>query len=408
MPLTSNKSVRKSLKCKLDDSGNVIYDAMNDSYRVSFTVSPSPCLNLGNHKDPTPYSFKKVEEWPANGQQVEWYKSIYWNGSAWVPGIRYYRGFGPEPNQRWYDYSLTIPREDSYNRCLSKLWDKVRQSEVSLNTTIGEGRETLAMLSSVQGSALRLLRDLRSPRRLLRSLRSLGRELADNPLQSIGSVWLGWSVGWKPLLSDLENLSNHILSAKAESVVFEATARSGWQYDDAIIDGISNYYRYGDRGKHETLQYSIRHHMSMKYRIKDLNQYEVWRAGLTVRPTLAWELTRLSFVVDYFYNVGQLLELLEASCFNNGIEFVSGYYTRTSKEERTFALNWVTDRPVDKNGDITAFSANYRARMVTIAKSRSLLTAFPTPVLPVVKIPKASTPLLNIAALLSNLISRKS
>jgi len=362
---------------------------------------------LGNHKDPTPYSFSKVEEWPADGQQVEWIKSNYWNGSAWVNGIFFYRGFGPAPGQHWYDYSLTIPRDDGYNRCLSKLWDEVKQSEVSLNTTIGEGRETLAMLSSVRGSALRLLHDLRSPRRLLRSLRSLGRELTNNPLQSVGSVWLGWSVGWKPLLSDLENLSNHILSAKAESIVFEAKARSSWQFEDAIFDGISNYYWDGDRGKSETLRYSHRHHMSMKYSIKDLNQYEVWRAGLTVRPTLAWELTTLSFVVDYFFNMGQLLELLEASCFNNGIEFVSGYYTETSKEERTFGLNWTTDRPVDPNGNITAYSANYRGRKVIITKSRSLLAAFPTPVLPVVKIPKASAPLLNIAALLSNLISRK-
>lgn len=407
MPLTSNSSVRKSRKYRLNGDGEVIYDTMNTSYSVNFTVSPNPCLNLGNHKDPTPYSFSKVEEWPADGQQVEWVKSNYWNGSAWVNGIFFYRGFGPAPGQHWYDYSLTIPRDDGYNRCLSKLWDEVKQSEVSLNTTIGEGRETLAMLSSVRGSALRLLHDLRSPRRLLRSLRSLGRELTNNPLQSVGSVWLGWSVGWKPLLSDLENLSNHILSAKAESIVFEAKARSSWQFEDAIFDGISNYYWDGVRGKSETLRYSHRHHMSMKYSIKDLNQYEVWRAGLTVRPTLAWELTTLSFVVDYFYNMGQLLELLEASCFNNGIEFVSGYYTETSKEERTFGLNWTTDRPVDPNGNITAYSANYRGRKVIITKSRSLLAAFPTPVLPVVKIPKASTPLLNIAALLSNLISRK-
>ncbi len=407
MPLTSNSSSRQSLKYRMSPSGTVIYSAMRDSYRQSFTVTPSPCANLGNRKDPVPYSFTKVEEWPADGSQSEWYKTTYWNGTSWVPGVFFYRGYGPEPSQSWYRYRLVVPYEDSYNRCLSKLWDEVRVSEVSLNTTVGEGRETLAMLSSVRGSALRVLRDLRSPRRLLKSLRKLGREVADNPLQSVGSLWLGWSVGWKPLLSDLENLSNHVLNANVESIVYEAMARSGWTFEDAINNGVSDYYWTGDRGHYETLQYSVRHHMAMKFCITDLNQYEVWRAGLTVRPTLAWELTRLSFVVDYFYNIGQLLELLEASCLNNGIKFVSGYYTKTTKEERSFSLNWTTDRPVDPNGNITAHSANYRARKRVTTKSRSLLSAFPTPVLPVVKIPKASTPLLNIAALLSNLISRK-
>lgn len=407
MTLRSNSVRRQARKYRESDSG-VFYDVMNDVYRLDFTVSPNPCTNGGDKTVPHPYSFTRVEEWPANGSQLEWYRSIVWDGNAWVPRIFYIRGEGPEPSQRWYNYQLVVPENDSYNRCLAKLYDEIRVSEVSLNTSIGEGRETLAMLSSVAGSARRLLRDLRSPKRLRRSLKALGRELTDNPLQTVGSTWLGWSVGWKPLLNDLENLTNHILGANAESMVFEAMARASSTSENSIANGVSDYYWPGDRGRSETLHYSERHHMAVRFRIKDAAQYEVWRAGLTVRPTLAWELTTLSFVVDYFVNVGQLLELLEASTFNNGIEFVSGYHTKTTKEERSFNLNWETDRPVDPNGNITAKAANYSARKVTKTKVRSLLSSFPQPVFPVIKIPTASTPLLNIAALLSNLISRKS
>jgi hypothetical protein len=146
-----------------------------------------------------------------------------------------------------------------------------------------------------------------------------------------------------------------------------------------------------------------------EFEITDLHQFENWRAGLTARPTLVWELTTLSFVVDYFYNIGQYLELYEASVMNNGVRLVSGYCTHGTKNEQKKRLSYVTSHTYSPYYFMVSeeLSRHYECQRVVTAKSRSLLTSLPVPNLPTPKLPKASTPLLNIAALLSQFLSEK-
>jgi len=401
MPLTSNTSQRKELFTKTDPNGVVIASTDNLSEESIFAVSPNPCVNPSDFVAPSPYSFTKSREIFPNGEGKEWNQVLYYEG-GWKVKTFFYTISGPQPGAPWYKYSLAVPRDDSYNRGLAKLYDQIKDSEIGLNTSVGEGRESLKMLQSVAKSAAELLRDLRgSKKRIRQALKELG----TNPANVVGGVWLSWSVGWKPLLSDIENLRNHVLSEKLEEVHFDVKSRASWWFGDSIIDGVSDYYWLGDRGKYETLTYSVRHQFGVRYKISDLHTYENWRSGLVVRPTLIWELTWLSFVADYFYNVGQLLELLEASLLNNGVQFVHGYHTVGTRTSRTFAIRWTTDRAVASN--ITSHSASYNAHREVVTKARTTLSALPTPVMPILKLPSASGPLLNIAALLTTLISRK-
>jgi len=403
MPLTSNTSQRKAHFAKVNSQGDVIMSADYLAEESKFHVSPDPCINPSDFVAPSPYSFIKSYEIFPHGEKKEWFKAGYYDSNGdWKIDTFYYTSTGPRPGASWYNYDLAVPRDDSYNRGLAKLYEQIKDSEISVNTSVGEGRESLNMLQSIAKSATELLRDLRrSKKRIRQALKELG----TNPANVVGGAWLGWSVGWKPLLSDIENLRNHTLSRKLEEVHFDVKSRTSWSFNDVIFDGVSNYYYSGDRGKYETLSYSVRHQFGVRFKISNLHTYENWRSGLVVRPTLIWELTWLSFVADYFYNVGQLLELLEASLLNNGIQFVHGYHTVGTRTDRTFALRWQTDEAVTFN--IAAHSASYNARSEVTTKTRSLLSALPAPVMPTLKIPSASTPLLNIAALLTTLISRK-
>lgn len=401
MPLTSNTSQRKERFTKIGPTGNVIISADYLAEESVFNVSPNPCINPSDFVAPSPYSFVKSYEMFPNGEKKEWYKAQYYEGT-WKVGTFYDTSSGPQPGASWYNYELAVPRDDSYNRGLAKLYDQIKDSEIGVNTSVGEGRESLEMLQSVAKSAAELLRDLRgSKKRIRQALKELG----TNPANVVGGMWLGWSVGWKPLLSDIENLRRHVLSEKLEEVHFDVKSRASWAFEERIVDGVSNYYWPGDRGKYESLEYSVRHQFGVRYKISNLHTYENWRSGLVVRPTLIWELTWLSFVADYFYNIGQLLELLEASLLNNGIQFVHGYHTVGTRTSRTFAIRWTTDRAA--TFDTTGHSASYNARREVNTKTRTTLSALPTPVMPILKLPSASGPLFNIAALLTTLISRK-
>lgn len=404
MPLSSNSTQTHGTFQRWDPSGKLISDTLRTKYKSTFNVSPNPCRNVGNHKDPVPYSFSKTNEWLPSGVKTEWYvDNNFWNGSAWVAGVvRRYSSVGAVPLGPWYNYALAVPANDVYNRALAKLYDQMKDSEIGINTTVGEGRETLAMINSIAKHAAVVLKDLRgSKKRIGKILRDLG----TNPLNVTGGVWLSWSVGLAPLLSDIENLRNHVLSEKAESVAFAVKSRSSWKHTAHIMNGVSDYYWPGDLGRYETLKFSEWHQLGVTFEIKDLHSYENWRAGLVVRPTLAWELLTLSFVVDYFFNIGQLLELLEASLYNNGLTFRSGYHTISTRESRTWALEYKTTKPITT--DLSAETASLRASKEATVKGRYLLTQFPTPQMPILKLPKAAGALANCAALLANFIQRK-
>ena len=141
-----------------------------------------------------------------------------------------------------------------------------------------------------------------------------------------------------------------------------------------------------------------------------MHAFENWRAGLTLRPTLAWELTTLSFVVDYFLQIGNFLAALEASYLNNGITFLHGYETQSEWKMSRYS-HFRADDPRDRGASTGAVdhhlgvvkSKGYRQ---WVTKSRSRLRGLPVQALPTIKLPTASTQLLNCAALLSMLLRK--
>lgn len=373
---------------------------------ADFSVTPSPCDNRGDHHSPNAYSFRKeVCESPSGVQQsLTRYRS--------PPSVHASTISGPtSPGTPWVAWAWLTPADDgTYNKALGKLVDKLRDSELNVATSVGEARETLEMLTGIAQGASRALRLLQRAKRsaagrqeLQKLLSSLGRGFLNNPLQQTGSAWLAWSVGVAPLLADIDNWRNHVLSDRDPKLRFRLDSRaSTYQREFATLSASDHEWRV-------EMEHSHRVEFGAEFEITDLHQFENWRAGLTARPTLVWELTTLSFVVDYFYNIGQYLELYEASVMNNGVRLVSGYCTHGTKNEQKKRLAHATSRtyPPDHFVESEVLSRSYQCRRIVTTKSRTLLTSLPVPNLPTPKLPKASTPLLNIAALLSQFLSEK-
>lgn len=347
-----------------------------------FTCTPNPCINRSDRKRPAAYSFSSTKTiWP--------YGRIYseqnYNGDVF--GVEKVGHFGTSFGTPIGAPGLASKLSECKMRALNKMYGKVRNSEVSLNTSIGEGRETLTMLRDIAVTA----------RKVRKRLKKLSRDVAIDPLQTVGGLYLGWSVGLSPLLNDCENIRNHMANEDNDQIrIRPVNGRASAFQTSSTRDGFRK------REMSERFQVGIR------WRLANLHLFENWRLGLTVRPTLFWELTTLSFVYDYVLNVGQYLELLEASILNNGIEFIDGYETETVRtadewkedfSDSITKLQW-SGPPVLRQRTIHSVNVEQR-------KVRRLLKSFPTPPLPVVKIPRASGPLLNVAALLSQILSRR-
>lgn len=349
-----------------------------------FVVSPSPCNNGGDHVAPTAYNYAKLMRVLPYGTLT--YTQRDWDGrlevKSVVSGSHATDKFGRSTPLG--SYNLPAVGTDARQKSLAKFYEAIRSSEVSLNTSVGEARESLAMIASIAKSAARATRELRK----------LKKSLQMDPLQTVGGLWLGWSVGLKPLLSDCENIRNHALrDGFSDSLMFDVKARASHL----------RKFSASSKGMLETYAVDERVQFGAKLKITNAHQYENWRAGLTARPTLLWELTTLSFVVDYFVNIGQYLELFEASMFNNGFELVYGYETTVTKSVREKTL----DKTYTRTSPYDLEHASLRMVEEETTKQRKLMTSLPRPGAPVVKIPRAAEQLLNCAALLSGLITRK-
>jgi len=342
--------------------------------------------------------YEKKESWLPNGKMISVSYPYGWSSSEGY--LTDFYGYGYDVEQGLVNNSNTVN-----NKALAKLYAKIRESEVSVNTTVGEGRETLQMLKPIALGAIRLIKDLRRLRKevaVKRTLRKVGKSVADtvvglgvSPLQTVGGLWLGWSVGLKPLLDDVSHLRDHVATLREKDLEFRVDARSSMHVDD------NRTVQIYERKVNITAKVLDQVEYGLSLVVSDLHAFENWRLGLTVRPTLLWELTTLSFVVDYFFNMGQYLELLEASILNNGIAFRSGYRTDL---RRTSALYEVSSYAAF--GGSSYSSANYWTKHNYTRKQRSVLTSFPSPARPTVKIPSAASALLNCAALLAQLIKK--
>ncbi|DAD51025.1 TPA_asm: maturation protein [ssRNA phage SRR6960551_8] len=401
MAMESNASSRYMPLITYDIHGNVTSSQDQQHHVRDFTCNPSPCHNTGGKaRHYSAHKYQLIEEMGCVGEQVygQWGRDPLDTESKtqWLTwGSRGCYGLGSTWNRFTYSPSVVL-QETARNKALGKLYDQIKNSEVSLNTSVGEGRETFEMLHGI-------VKKFRTEkfRTLVVSTQELIRALKKDPRGTVSSGWLGWQVGWKPFLQDVDNIFSHFTSLQTQpylDFVGAAKARS------SEIENASK----SSGGVTETFVGSYRYEFGVKYRITDLTLFNTWQLGLVARPTLLWELTRLSFVVDYFVNIGQYLENLESSIAGNGFTMIEGFQTYTSQQ--TWNSNWNASSPIPPFPGIGATTGailikGYNSCFKRIVKKeRSLLYDLPRPAMPTFKIPKASAQILTCAALLSNLV----
>jgi hypothetical protein len=198
-----------------------------------------------------------------------------------------------------------------YNRAITKLYENIRQSESNLALTIGEARETGRMLQVGRSLA-----------EIVSTARRAKRQFLMNPSKTLSSVWLSYQYGWRPLFMDIYGYLNWTYSLLNEGI--PVIGRATRKENANIIQSWSNPYP----GVGTTTGVRLwRCEAKCWVGVSDSAWFNLARITSLNPLSIAWELVPLSFVADWFYDVGGYLQNMEAS-LGTGVSFKRGYVTQ--------------------------------------------------------------------------------
>lgn len=193
-----------------------------------------------------------------------------------------------------------IPMPDN-SKAIAKLLQKWRDSDINVGVTIGEGREAVSMMvdrmTSIAKSANALRKgNLGGALAALAKVSKSDKRRAWKQIttRNFASAWLELRYGWIPLLNDIYGAADFVKPKPLRIVIRSSEKVKG------TITGTQNFPP-GD-------VISVKCERSLHLMVKVTNSADNFeRMGLRDPYTLAWELTRFSFVADWFLPIGDTL-----------------------------------------------------------------------------------------------------
>lgn len=177
---------------------------------------------------------------------------------------------------------------------------KASSEEIMILATLGEGKETIDMLKKALRHLLHLKPLLRTYYNLLRrGNKSKGKYARDIYLEA-ESVWMQIRMGWRPFAFECQQLYGAL--AKKREYPQRQTFRGG---TSDLSYSKEDVYT-GSKGTWKRTYREV-----TQIRAGSLHQQRVYGFpdifGLTKIPGTIWELTKLSWAVDYFFNVSDAI-----------------------------------------------------------------------------------------------------
>lgn len=341
-----------------------------------------------NNKKARPWSDYSYTRRTSNsgGGTADWWGGYY----VYPDNIRYKQG------TTYYDASYTYvdpqlaPDTDVSAIALAKLQSSLKDSRTQYNAAVflGECRETATHLARTARRLVSGYRQFRKGNIIEATKQLLGK--SDIPVRSqfvhrslkrrakepnwadtASSAWMEFSYAWRPLLSDIDSAAKYIAEkqvTKTLSVYPVSRAHKAWiKSRDRTSNG-----SYSEEVQNEQFT-SVRYTYELypKFIRQPSTLAEL---GFTDPATVMWELLPLSFVVDWFINVGQVLESLFE--FNQWTVKRGLRSSRRRKTRCNFLLNGTYSPPSPPNR-VDSRSGYY---LEYVACNRSVLGSLPTSV----------------------------
>lgn len=207
-----------------------------------------------------------------------------------------------------------------------KVLDRAKGEQFNVPVAIGEGRETIKMVSSSIGSLVNAARSLKRGN-FLKAARDLGckplsktarkklsRQRAIEPTKAFANAWLAMSYGWIPLMGSVFDAvllyRDRASQLSRQLATVTARARKSWtvysenqllhttasgSYDSCFGTVVKDY--------HETAR--------MAWVCSPTGANFSGQLGLLNPLEVAWELVPLSFVADWFIPIGDYFSSLD-------------------------------------------------------------------------------------------------
>lgn len=231
-----------------------------------------------------------------------------WGGKLPVKNEnRFFSGFHPSP-------LLTVPfcgppsgRDakvlDAITYASTKALGKVTSEDTQALVTLGELRETKHMLKNTLAHVVHWNGALKYYRDRLYDLRNSAWKKAGIVYQHAENAWMQVRMGWRPLIGEIEN------TAKAFQALPNVEERQTFRgFETLSFTNADNYEQNCgfanvsvQRTYYETVEVRAGVLASLRYG----GVPDTW--GVTKIPQTIWELTTLSWCVDYFYNVADTI-----------------------------------------------------------------------------------------------------
>lgn len=277
------------------------------------------------------------------------------------------------------------------NLALTAVRNKLKGTDINLGVAYGERNRTARLIGD---TASRLARSIRLLRRgqIRNAMDELGISSRRNQPRgnNVPQRWLELQYGWKPLLSDVYGAASAL----------ENRSKSDWRVTaKATRSTVTEKVRTFTSTDASTCR--ARHERSVYARLDALPQNEaiisLASLGVTNPLSVAWELVPFSFVVDWFYPVGNFVSSLDATL---------GYSITSYSSSLLVRAEWVDEGNTIPWDGTRAIVNNFRGTKKAVYLVRQVSTSVPLPSLPGFKDPRSLGHMANGLALLAQVFGR--
>lgn len=235
------------------------------------------------------------------------------------------------------EYPILTASRDALETVMSPYFDKYGQLMVN---------EAAAAIYSRGHDSLTFLAELKKTASMFKDLKKgLYRLLAGkDPRQ----LWMQYRYSWRTLMYDIEDLSNAVQElGHARTRFNERQGRSFREVNTLVKTGTKTGKFSWKLTVKESLEISIRGNVTS----------DIQPPSFQFNPAItAWELTKLSFVLDWLINVGRWLETLSFLALQERTVAAVGAHV-TSTREGTITKTW-QDSDYDTEFDFTSHSVS--------------------------------------------------
>lgn len=288
---------------------------------------------------------------------------------------------------KWKDSSVSDSFADNLAR--ANFYKKLREIRTKVQglTFLGELKETVRMLRRPAAGLQNLAEEY------LRALRKRKRAVPKRWKKDISGLWLEYAFGWIPLMNDIEDIVKAYKELTHPTQTDHVRSFGKKEYDltsalngEGTGAGVSNLWL--DEGLYwriptakRTEEHVVRYSGSVRAQVRSdqWSNYALFGFEPTQFIPTAWELCPWSFLVDYFTNIGDLLDASVTSTSN--VVYVNRTVIKKMREYRVYEHDYKRSAAVFGSGFYAKTWDSNQSWCLTTRKTvtRSKGTGIPMP-----------------------------